>query len=190
MSMVGHNVRWPEGRPLEEDLGYWRVAHVKPRNEKALARDCERIGVGYYLPLYEKRVRRRDNNKLRKSVLPLFSGYLPFVDRDGGRRYLYETNRVVCVLDIANQDGFVRDLARVWQVVGSGAPLGVEEKFAVGQKVRVNGGALRGLVGVIQEVRGHLRLLLNVEAFQMAVSVDLDCGDVEVLPSDRLRTAR
>jgi transcription antitermination factor NusG len=137
--------------------------------------------VGYYLPLYEKRVRRRDNNKARKSVLPLFPGYLPFVDRDGGKRRIYETKRVVQVLDVTDQEGFVRDLTQVWQAVTAGAQLGVVERFAVGQTVRVNGGPLQGLVGVIQGLRDHLRLLLNVEFFQMAVSVELDCADVEIL---------
>lgn len=180
-SLGGCNLRWPIGRLLEEDVGYWRVAHVKPRNEKALARDCELRGVGYYLPLYVKRVLRRDNNKPRKSVLPLFPGYLPFVDRDDGKRRIYETNRVVHVLPVADQEGFVRDLTQVWQAVSSGAPLGVVQAFTVGQRVRVKAGPLQGVVGVIEEMRNHLRLLLNVEAIQMAVSVELDACDVEVL---------
>lgn len=177
----GCHIRWPRERSLEDDLGYWRVAHVRPRNEKALAYDCERTGVGYFLPLYEKRVRRRDNNKPRKSLLPLFSGYLSFVDRNGGKRHIYETNRVVHVLDVIDQESFVRDLAQIWQAVTSGAQLGVVETFGVGQKVRVNGGPLGGLVGVVQEVRNHLRLLLNMEAFQVAVSVELDSADVEIV---------
>lgn len=177
----GCNIRWPGGLSLEDDLGYWCVAHVRPRNEKALARDCERTGVGYFLPLYEKRVRRRDNNKHRKSILPLFFGYLPFVDRNGAKRRIYEAKRVVRVLEVADQQGFVRDLTQVWQAITSGARLGVVETFAVGEKVRVHEGPLQGLVGVVQEVRSHLRLLLNVGAFQMAVSVELDCADVEIV---------
>lgn len=179
--VLGYHIRWPPGHSLEDDLGYWRVAYVRPRNEKALAHDCERTGVGYFLPLYEKRVRRRDNNKPRKSVLPLFLGYLPFVDRDGGKRCIYETKRVVRVLDVIDQESFVRDLAQIWQAVTSGAQLGVVETFGVGQKVRVNGGPLRGLVGVVQEVRKHLRLLLNMEAFQVAVTVELDGADVKIV---------
>jgi len=180
-SLGGMNIRWPPGRPLEDDVGWWRVAHVKPRNEKALAHDCEQMGVGYYLPLYEKRVRRRDNNKPRKSVLPLFSGYLPFVDREGAKDRIYRTNRVVRILNITDQETFVRELTQIWQLVTAGLQLGGVQSFTVGQKVRVSQGPLFGLVGIVQEIRNPLRLLLNVEAFQMAVSVELDCADVEIL---------
>ncbi|MFH1739243.1 MAG: transcription termination/antitermination NusG family protein [bacterium] len=176
-----HRLRWPPGRSLEEDIGYWCVAYLKPRNEKAMARDCERLEVGYYLPLYEKRVRRRDNNKLRKSILPLFPGYLPFVDRDRGRHRILETKRIVHILDVPDQEGLVQDLRQVWQAVTSGVPIGGVQTFTAGQAVRVNSGPLEGLTGVVQEIRGNVRLLLNVEAFQMAVNVEIDYADVEVL---------
>ena len=68
--------RWPRDRSLAADLGQWWVARVKPRHEKALAGDLARQGVGYYLPLMTKRTVRRDNGKVRKSIVCLFPGYL------------------------------------------------------------------------------------------------------------------
>ncbi len=182
----GHTIRWPMDRSLEQDLGCWRVAYTKPRNEKALARDCQRMGVAYFLPLYEKRSRRRDNNKPRKSIVPLFSSYLPFVDRDEGKYKLCETGRLVHVLPVLDQEGFVRDMAQVWQAVTSGAPLDLVQTIAVGQKLRIRTGPMEGAVGVVRQVRGRYRLLLNVEMFQMAVSVELDRSDVEVERSERM----
>ncbi|RJP24085.1 MAG: hypothetical protein C4527_19375 [Candidatus Omnitrophota bacterium] len=174
-------IRLPHDRSLSEDLGFWRIAHVKPRNEKALAQDCSRLEIGFFLPLYEKRIRRRDNNKPRKSLLPLFPGYVPFVDRENGKFQLYETNRVVNVLDVLDQERFVEDLTQVWQAITSGAPLGVGKTFTVGQKVMVKEGPLQGLVGVIMQTTNRQRLFLNVEEFHMAVSVELDREDVELI---------
>lgn len=68
-------------------------------------------------------------------MVPLFAGYLPFVDCDGRKGQIYEAKRVVRVLDVTNQEGFVRDLSQVWQAVASSADLGVVERFAVGEKV-------------------------------------------------------
>lgn len=68
--------RYPEGRDLQADTGMWVVAHLKSRQEKAFAQDLMREGIPYYLPLVEKRTRRRDNGKWRKSILPLFPGYV------------------------------------------------------------------------------------------------------------------
>ena len=67
--------RFPD-RPIGEAELPWFVAHVKPRQEKAAADDCLRLGVEYYLPMFTRVTRRRDNNKPRKSVLPLFPGYI------------------------------------------------------------------------------------------------------------------
>ncbi len=175
------HIRWPIDRSLEDDLGQWRVAHVKPRNEKALAEDCKHLAIGYYLPLYEKRTRRRDNNKPRKSIIPLFPGYLPFVDEDDAKHRLYETNRIVHILDVPDQQQFVEDLTGIWQAVSAGVTIGVEESYSVGQKVRVKEGPLQGLIGVILDNANKRRLLLNVEAFRMAVSVELDREDIEPL---------
>ncbi len=174
-----YHIRWPADRPLEEDLGYWKVAYLKPRNEKALALECMNMEIGYYLPLYEKRTRRRDNNKPRKSIVPLFTGYLPFVDRDGGKRQICETKRVVTILEINDQKQFTEDLNQIWQAVTSGVPLGEPEPLRTGQKVVVKEGPLQGLVGVITEIYKQRRLILNVDAFRMAVSVELDREDVE-----------
>ena len=179
-SIKGNTIRWPTDCSLQEDLGCWCVAYLKPRNEKALALDCQRLNVGYFLPLYEKRTRRRDNNKPRKSVVPLFAGYLPFVDRDDAKRRICETGRVVQVLPVSDQEGFVRDLTQVWQAIASGAPLELVQDIAVGQKVRIRGGPMEGAVGVVSEVRSGFRLLLNVEVFRMAVSVELDRADIVV----------
>ena len=67
--------RYPE-RPIADAEQPWFVAHVKPRMEKAVADDCVRKAIEYYLPMVTKVTRRKDNNKPRKSVLPLFPGYI------------------------------------------------------------------------------------------------------------------
>ncbi|MBI1388476.1 MAG: hypothetical protein GC154_08510 [bacterium] len=173
-------MRWPSGRPLEEDLGAWRVAYLKPRNEKALARECQQAGISYYLPLYVKRSRRRDNNKQRKSVMPLFPGYFPFVDRGDESQRLHQTNRVVHILDVSDQDAFVRDLAMVWRAAESGAKLEVTPGFVEGQRVRVQDGPLLGMTGVVESVyRDKPRLIINVEALNLAVKVEIDAESVE-----------
>lgn len=175
------NARFPVERLIEEDEGYWRVAYVKPRNEKALAAQCQDMGVGFYLPLYEKRTRRKDTGKLRKSVLPLFPGYFPFVDRDGGRLKILGTNRIVHILDVPDQAQFVYDLSQIWQASRKGADMQPCAHFETGEKVRIGEGPMQGLVGIIEKTLKSTRLLLTVEMFNMAVSVELDQVSVEKL---------
>lgn len=174
--------RWPQDRSIEDDRGHWRVAYVKPRNEKALAIDCQQAGVPYYLPLYVKRSRRRDNNKTRKSVLPLFPGYFPFVDAEGGKSKLQQTNRVVHIIDIDDQDAFVRDLEQIRHAVNSGLAVEATAYIAEGQKVRVIEGPLQGLTGIVNRVdTNRSRLVITVDALKMAVEVELENESVETI---------
>ena len=61
--------RWPEERPLEDELGKWWVVRTKSRNEKALAWDLVRLDISYYLPQITRRTVRKDNGKPRKYVV-------------------------------------------------------------------------------------------------------------------------
>lgn len=162
-------------------MGYWKVARIRSRNEKVLARDCEALGISYYLPLYIKRTRRRDNNKPRKSLLPLFSGYFPFVAREESHRLLLETGRVAQVMEVPDQRRFVDDLLQIWNTLETGTPILAVEPITPGQKVRIQEGPLAGMTGVVSEVRDECCLLLAVEAFQMAVRVRIERCEVEVL---------
>ncbi len=174
--------RWPTDRAIEDDQGAWRVAYLKPRNEKALAIECQQAGVPYYLPLYVKRTRRKDNNKLRKSVMPLFPGYFPFVDAEGGKHKVQQTNRVVHVLDIDDQQAFVQDLEQIRQAVNSGLPVDATSYISEGQTVRVVDGPLQGLSGIVKRVdAGCARLVITVEALKMAVEVELASESVELI---------
>jgi hypothetical protein len=75
MKRVDENppTRHPAG-PISESKEPWWVAKVKPRQEKAIAFDLIARSIDYYLPMFTKVVRRKDNNKPRKSILSLFPG--------------------------------------------------------------------------------------------------------------------
>lgn len=166
--------RFPEGRALAEDLGLWTVAHVKSRQEKAFAHDLARWGVPYYLPLVEKRTRRRDNNKPRKSIMPLFTGYLAFALEREQREKIYRTHRVANILEVSEQQQFVDELEQVRQVLESGAEVNLVPTFRPGEPVRVRSGPLMGLEGEVLRQKGQTQFIIRVQMFNQAVSVELD----------------
>lgn len=167
-------VRYPELRPLEEDLGRWSVAHVKSRQEKSFAHDLERAEVPYYLPLIEKRVRRRDNGKIRKTRIPLFPGYvaigLPWEERD----LAYKTHRLANMIPVEDQERFVQELKRIQRALESDARVELAPTFAVGQPVRVTTGPMMGLEGEVVQHKGETLFIIRVQMFKQAVRVELD----------------
>jgi transcriptional antiterminator RfaH len=174
--------RFPQ-RPIGEAEQPWFVAHVKPRQEKAAADDCLRLGVEYYLPLFTRVTRRKDNNKPRKSILPLFPGYLSFAGTKETARALYATGRIANVIEIKQQKKFISELGQVYNLLEKGMPL---EPCLIpcrsGDEVVIQNGPLRGIRGVIVSVKNQNRLLLSVEALGRAMAtVDASM----VLPIDK-----
>jgi len=171
--------RFPENALLGHNLGRWMVARVKSRNEKALARDLMEQGIGYYLPMYEKRVRRKDNNKIRKTVCPLFPGYVSVAGGNEERHKILSTGRVAGILDVDDQERFVKELVQVQTVLDSGIEIEVYKNLVPGNRVVVKTGPFANFEGTILESQGESRLIISVNMFRRAVAVTVDPVDLE-----------
>lgn len=170
-------VLWPQAPSIQEFEGQWWVAHTKSRNEKALAHDLVAKNVSYFLPMTMKVSRR--SHRTFKSLLPLFSGYLFFCGREKERIELLKTNRVVNLLEVADQTELVRELVRVEQAIRAGAPLVPHKYIEKGQWCRVIAGPLLGLEGIVVQTKGDTRLVLQIDMLGQAASVEIDIEMIE-----------
>jgi len=160
--------RFPD-RPIREAAHPWWVAKIKPRQEKALAFDFIKNNVEYYLPLVTKVTRRKDNNKPRKSVLPLFPGYISFCAAEGNAANVYKTGRVVSIIEIRHQRRFSEELTQIYQALESGVVLEpVSVSYPPGTPVYVHAGPLKGIRGIITRVQDSERLVLSVAGLGQA----------------------
>jgi len=174
--------RFPD-RPIGEATLPWFVAHVKPRQEKAAADDCLRLAVEYYLPMFTHVTRRKDNNKPRKSVLPLFPGYISFTGMQETKHRLYATGRIAHIIEIKQQAKFIRELSQVYYLLEKGTLLEPYIfPYAKGTEVCIQTGPLRGIRGVITSVKNQNRLILSVEGLGLAMTT-VDASTV--LPVDK-----
>jgi hypothetical protein len=163
-------------RPIREAEARWWIAKVKPRQEKALAWDLYSQGMEYYLPMYMKITRRRDNNKPRKSVVCLFQGYLCYCAPRGRERDIFRTGRVVNLVEVRNQRRFVEELDQVYHALELGIavePLTTAENLIPGTRIRVESGPMRGVTGSVIRVQGAHKLILSVEGLgRAAVAIE------------------
>jgi transcription termination/antitermination protein NusG len=175
MKRVDENppARHPD-RPITEAATPWWVAKVKPRQEKAMAFDFINLDIEYYLPLFTKVTRRKDNNKPRKSVLPLFPGYISFCAEKARLREALATGRLVNIIEIRHQKRFVGELSQIFFALGHGIVLEpFVEAYPEGTRVLVVSGPLRGIRGVIAKIHNNNKLVLSVEGLgRAALSVD------------------
>jgi transcription antitermination factor NusG len=161
--------RSPE-RPIADAPLPWFVVHVKPRMEKAVADDCVRKAIEYYLPMVTKVTRRKDNNKPRKSVLPLFPGYICVAGNKETYYSLYTTGRVAAIIEIRHQKKFVAELGQIYSILEKGVmlePCG--ESIPEGTEVCVMAGPLKGIRGIVLNARNPNKVVLSVEGLGQAV---------------------
>jgi len=179
MKRISENppARYPNRAIADAQLPWW-VAKVKPRQEKALAFDFIANNIEYYLPLVTHVTRRKDNNKPRKSVLPLFPGYISFCAREPHADGVYKTGRIVSIIEIRNQQHFCRELGQIAATLETGVRLEpVGESLPPGTPVCIQTGQLRGICGTIISLHGTNRLVLSVTGLGQA-SMIVDAASV------------
>ncbi len=166
--------RFPDEK-IDCSCGTWVVAKVKPRQEKAAASDLLERDIGYFLPMYTKVTRRRDNNKPRKSVLPLFPGYISIcIDDMDTRSAVYENGRIARVISIENQRKFVEQLQHIYHGRINDVPISPVGEYIRGEPVVVTGGPMRGVKGVVAKVPDNAYVILSVEGLgKAAVRIEL-----------------
>ena len=155
----------------------WVVLHTKSRQEKSLARELNRYEIPFYLPLVAK------TNVIRgrkvQSRIPLFSSYVFLFASDEERARSLVTNRVTTVLPVPDGDLLRHDLKQIQLLIENGAPMTIESRLAVGRRVRIRGGQLAGLEGIVLRRCRQVRLVVAVQFIQQGVSLEIDDHLVE-----------
>jgi transcriptional antiterminator RfaH len=158
----------------------WLVIYTRARAEKALARKLLARRVGFFLPLHERRW-PGPTGRMRCSYLPLFPGYVFLHGATEARGHALETGLVSRCLSVVDQVGLHRDLARIYRLISSGAPLLPEERLEPGSPVEIVLGSLAGLHGKVIRRGKQLRLVVEVELLQRGVSVEIDSHMVQAI---------
>ncbi len=156
----------------ELSAGRWWVAHTRPRQEKALARDLLARQIAYYLPLRSKRTRVR--GRLVPVHEPLFAGYVFLRAAPEQLVQALATRRVARHLDVADQDRLWADLRQLDRLLRSGLPVTPELALVPGAPVEIRSGPLAGLRGVIVRSVSGNRFIVQVDFIQRGASVLLE----------------
>jgi transcription termination/antitermination protein NusG len=156
----------------------WFAVQTKPRHEKRVARDLEEKGVAAFLPMLSE-VHQWSDRK-RQVELPLFTTYV-FVqisaDRSSRVKVL-ETNGVFCFvgargIGIAIPDG---QIETIQAIVREKVPCFPYPFVTVGQKVRIRGGSLDGICGMLSAINNDRSLIVSVDSIQKSLAIRIDGG--------------
>ena len=166
----------------QSEPAQWFAIHTRSRHEKKVAEELEQRGIMNFLPLM-RQVRRWSD---RKKVVdfPLFSCYVfvQIVPTSAAR---------VSVLSSYGVLGFVgphqgtsispEQIESIRTLVLNDVHLTPESYIRVGQRVRIRGGALDGVEGVLAGAGKDRKLIVSVDTIQRSISVALEGYEVEAV---------
>jgi transcription antitermination factor NusG len=150
----------------------WRVAHVRSRQEKALARYLREFNIAYYLPQMEKRVRRSTRTVV--SYLPLFSGYVFFKGNADAASRAIRSHVIANLLEPVSQAELAAELKQLHDLQINERKLIPYPYVGEGDTVLITEGAFQGYRGIVVRERGQERLVVSVSFIRQSVAVDID----------------
>src|SRR5881397_708657 len=152
----------------------WFAIQVKSTREKRVTSLLQYQTYECFLPLYTSR--RRWSDRIKRVELPLFPGYVFSRFTPAGRIPILKTPSVISIVGIGAIPTPIDEceIAAIQRAVASEFGLSPRPFLQVGQRVRINGGAVGGLEGLIADVRKRDRLILSVTMLQRSVAVEID----------------
>jgi transcriptional antiterminator RfaH len=169
---------WQDERFRAMREGQWWCLHTKPRQEKSVARDLRTREIAYYLPQVIHEGRTPQGRKIR-SIVPLFTSYLFLHGDHGARVEALRGNRLVKILDVADQEALTSDLRQIHQMLASGLAVLPEPVMPVGARVRIKSGPLTGIVGTVIRRGKRDQFVAVVQFLGRGATVDLEDWQVE-----------
>jgi len=151
----------------------WFAIRVRPRWEKVVAGALRGKQYEEFLPLYQKRSRWSD--RVKSVELPLFPGYV-FCRADlSGRPPLVTTPGVIGILSFGGSPAVISDseIEALKTVLRSGAGAEPCSYLGVGQRVRIDYGAMAGIEGILLHTKSDCRVVLSVDALCRSVAVEI-----------------
>jgi transcription antitermination factor NusG len=150
----------PGVQTLADMTGTWWIAHTKSRAEKAFCWELLGQGIGFFLPIVEKIT--FSGGRKRLVMHPMFPSYVFFTGDRAARYSALSTNRLCQVLEVKNQETFMKELTWIETAVNGKATLDTYPHAAVGKRCRVRSGPLLGVEGVVVERSSMTHLALQV----------------------------
>lgn len=182
MSAVGYFAERPEMPLFGVDVR-WYAVQTRSRHEQVVAAQFRVQGISTFLPMMTYARRWTDRHKLVE--FPLFSGYM-FVNTVASpqiRRTVLSARGVVGFVAMGGEPLPIPDeqIDSVKELIAKNIPCTAYPFLKVGQRVRIRGGSLEGLEGILVSHNGDRKLVISVNTIERSFSIGIEGYDVEVL---------
>ncbi len=165
-----------------EDLR-WFAIQTRSRHEKKVATQLAEKQVTSYLPLLKEVHRWSDRRKTVEQ--PLFPGYV-FVQMpkaDEPRIQVLRTSGVVRFVGIQGEGIPIPDkeIENIRTLLSTETPFGFHPFLRTGQRVRIRGGYLDGVEGILVARNSDQSVVVSIELIQRSLAVRVAGFDLETI---------
>jgi transcriptional antiterminator NusG len=161
----------------------WYALHTRPRHEKLVVQRLEERGVKTFLPIVTEVHKWSDRKK--QVQLPLFSCYVfaKFVPQRVERLNVLRVGGVLGLVGSGGEGTPIPDgqIDAVRTLIDGPIPWSSHPFLKIGQRVRIRGGALEGLEGVLVARSGNQTLVISIDAIQRSLAVRVEGYQVEAV---------
>ncbi len=181
---------WTMPEPLEavppstalSSEGPWYVVQTRFRCETRIAAQLQSKGIETFLPVLNETHRWSDRQKTVS--LPLFAGYV-FVRLHPSAPARARVLRTEGVMGFVHAHGDAspipsRQIEDLRRLLAQKLPCALRAFLQVGQRVRIRGGCLDGLEGVLAE-SSQKTLVISIECIQRSVAVTIEGYELELV---------
>ena len=171
-------VAYLKAEDMTENLGStqlpWFALQVRSQRESQVAAHLSGKGYEFFLPLYT--CRKRWSDRIKKIETPLFPGYLFCRFNPYDRLPILKTPWLLQIVGFNHIPTPVDDqeINAVRRLVASGVAAEPWPFMTVGERVRIESGPLRGVAGVLTQIKGNHKLVVSVTLLQRSVAVEID----------------
>ena len=160
----------------------WYAIHTMARHEKRVNQHLQENRVCTFLPLTQQI--RQWSDRRAKVEVPLFSCYA-FV------RIIQTAEERLKVLRTPGVLGFVgnermgtpipnEEIENLQTAIREKIPFAIHPFISVGKRVRIRGGSLDGMEGIVVGQAGNKSLVVSVELLQRSVAIRVEGYDIEL----------
>jgi transcription antitermination factor NusG len=167
--------------PLQS-VEQWYAIETRYRFERRVAAQLEIKGVHTYLPLLQEVHQWSDRRKVM--AIPLFSGY-GFVHMElspGSRIGVLDTTGVIRFVTLCGKATAIphRQIEDLRLLLSQNVPCALHAFLKIGQRVRIRGGCLEGLEGVLEH-NEEKNLVISIESIERAVAIRIEGYELELV---------
>lgn len=169
-----------------EPAGRWYALYTRYQHEKVVADLLARKGFETFLPLYTAVHRWKD--RVKTLTLPLYPSYVFLRGGLEPRLAILTTPGVIGIVGFAGRPGVIpqTEIEAVRRVIDSSLKAEPHPFLKCGERVRVVGGPLGGIEGILVRKKSFYRLVLSVELLQKSIAVEIDAWMIEPVGQPQL----